>query len=312
MAECQGIEVYKPAKPPDLNARLKEEQGMLEKYFCPEKYPILYENDTPCFEREVKIKEDRIYILRVYVNDQYPQQLPDLVVFISPKLESPEPMPHGPDWSGSHDTHTYPRMHGFLRICHWHWAAWKTENMIYQVFNKGEEWLQAYEKYRITKKLPLELKQMELTEEETQKVAEQQLQQLVLSQRRAEYQMYRLHPNLLNQLWIDIWYTFGITSDILSQTNLPSVLPVLTADDKSYIQRLSTGHKFALQRVNEGPDGMMLPQLIRLECALKECKAVWPNWLIVILKFVSARLMMELRVYWRNMYMRPRNSPPYS
>ena len=31
---------------------------------------------------------------------------------------------------------------------------------------KGKEWLEAYEKYRLTKKLPLELEQMELTEEE--------------------------------------------------------------------------------------------------------------------------------------------------
>ena len=122
MAECQEIEVYKP---PDLKARLKEEQNMLERYFWPEKYPILYEDDTPCFERKVKIKEDRIYTLRVYVNSEYPNRLPDLVVL--------EPMPVGSDWNGSHDTHTYRRMHGFLRICHWHWAAWKTENMIYQV-----------------------------------------------------------------------------------------------------------------------------------------------------------------------------------
>ena len=150
---------------------------------------------------------------------------------------------------------------------------------------------------------------MELTEEETQRVAEQQLQQLVLSQRWADYQIYRLHLNFLNQLWIDIWSTFGITSDILSQYNLPLVLPVLTFEDESYVQRLFSGDKSALQRVNEGPDGMMLPQLIRLRCALKECKAVWPNWLIVILKFLSARLMKELHVYWRNMYIRPRSLP---
>ena len=150
---------------------------------------------------------------------------------------------------------------------------------------------------------------MKLTKEEQQRVAERQLQQLVISQRRVEYQMYRLQPNLLNQLWIDIWYTFGITSDILSQNNLPSVLPVLTVDDEKYIHRLFSGDKSALQRVNAGPDGMMLPQLIRLECALKECKAVWPSWLILILKFLSARLMMELHVYWRNMYIRPRSLP---
>ena len=164
MAQCQEIDVNTP---PDLKARLKEEQDMLERYFWPEKYPILYKNDTPCFEHEVKIKEDRIYNLRVYVNDHYPQRLPDLVVF-----KSPEPMPNGDDWNGSHDTHTYPRMHGFLHICHWHRAAWKTENMIFQVFNKGKEWLEAYEKYLTNgKRIPLELEQMKLTEEE--KIKEQ-------------------------------------------------------------------------------------------------------------------------------------------
>ena len=126
--EYGGVSGDRSLQTADLKARLKEEQDMLERYFYPEKYPILYKNDTPCFEHRVKIKEDRIYNLRVYVNDQYPQRLPDLVVF-----KSPEPMPDGSDWNGSHDTHTYQRMHGFLHICHWHWAAWKTENMIFQV-----------------------------------------------------------------------------------------------------------------------------------------------------------------------------------
>ena len=126
MAQCQEIEVNIP---PGLKARLEEEKDMLERYFYPEKYPILHKNDTPCFEREVEIKEDRIYNLRIYVNDQYPHLLPDLVVFNSPEL-----MPDGDDWNGSHRTHTHRRMYGnLLQICHWHWAAWKTENMIFQV-----------------------------------------------------------------------------------------------------------------------------------------------------------------------------------
>ena len=126
MAQCQEIEVYKP--PPDLEERLKEEQDILERYFWPEKYPILHKDGMPCFEHKVKIKEDRIYNLRVYVSSEYPRKLPRLVV-----CESPEPMPDGPDWNGSHHTHTYQRICGFLHICHWHWAAWKEENMIFQV-----------------------------------------------------------------------------------------------------------------------------------------------------------------------------------
>ena len=126
MAEGGEIEVYRPQ---DIQSRLKEEQETLDGYFWPEKFPILYINNQPCFEHTVILKNERTYKLRVYINDDYPDPLPILVV-----CESPEPMPVGqPHWSGSHNTHTYPPVDGFLRICHWHWAAWKRENMIFQV-----------------------------------------------------------------------------------------------------------------------------------------------------------------------------------
>ena len=125
MAESMEIERHKPF---DLNERLKDEQDVLEKYFnSPGKYPIMYkrEDNEWYFEHEVKINEERKYKLRVYVNGSYPDVLPDLVV-----CESPEPMP---EWGGSHETHTWGSKHGFLQICHWHRAAWKRENMIFQV-----------------------------------------------------------------------------------------------------------------------------------------------------------------------------------
>ena len=125
MAESMEIEMYKSF---DLEERLKYEQDMLEKYFnSPEKYPIMYKREDSewYFEHEVKINEERKYKLRVYVNGGYPDVLPDLVV-----CESPEPMPK---WGISHATHTWGFKHGFLQICHWHQAAWKRENMIFQV-----------------------------------------------------------------------------------------------------------------------------------------------------------------------------------
>ena len=125
MAESMEIEMYKPF---DINERLKDEQDVLEKYFnSPGKYPIMYKNEDNEWyvEHEVKINEERKYKLRVYVSGRYPDVLPDLVV-----CESPEPMP---EWRGSHATHTWGFKHGFLQICHWHWAAWKRENMIFQV-----------------------------------------------------------------------------------------------------------------------------------------------------------------------------------
>ena len=45
--------------------------------------------------------------------------------------------------------------------------------------------------------------------------------------------------------------------------NLP-ILPIITDDEIENMQRRLAGSEYALQRVNEGPDGMMLAQLIRL------------------------------------------------
>ena len=160
---------------------------------------------------------------------------------------------------------------------------------------------------------------MELTEEEKQRVAVQwqlQIQQQILTQQFLQQLAHSqrgpdcpTHPNSLNQLWIDIWRTFGVTSDILSQKNLPNLVPGVTVDEERCKQRLISGDRFALQRVNEGPDGIMIPQLIRFRYALNERKAVWPDWLTVLLKNLAKKLMMELEVYWRNMHIGPRSLP---
>ena len=135
---------------------------------------------------------------------------------------------------------------------------------------------------------------MKLTEEETQRVEQQQLvhAQLVQSQLEAAFQTHQLQLNLLNQLWSEILHMFGVNSNILLHHNLPT-LPVITDDEKENMRRRLASSEYALQRVNEGLDGIMLAQLYRLRCALIiECKAVWPNWLMVLLKFLSHRLMM--------------------
>ncbi len=108
-----------------------------------------------------------------------------------------------------------------------------------------------------------------------------------------EEETHQLQLNLLNQLRSEILHMFGVTSNILLHHNLPT-LPIITDDEIENMQRRLAGSEYALQIVNEGPDGMMLAQLYRLRCALIiECKAVWPNWLImVLLKFLSHRLMM--------------------
>ena len=143
----------------------------------------------------------------------------------------------------------------------------------------------------VTKKLPLELEEMELTEVETQR----EQQHLVQLQQSAAFPMVQSEEsNFLNQLWLEIWHMFGISREILSQHNLP-IFPVATVDEIRNTQRRLQGGESAIQRVNENPsDGIMLVQLIGLRCALIiEYKAVWPAWLVVHLNFLSHRLMME-------------------
>ena len=111
-----------------IKERLKFEQELLGPA---DKYPILRKNGRTCFEEEVKLNGIlgvRNYKLRVYLNDEDFNIVPDLVV-----CESPEPMPVGPDWNGCHDTHTYSRIHGYLRICHWNPVEKRKKYLIYQV-----------------------------------------------------------------------------------------------------------------------------------------------------------------------------------
>ena len=122
--------------------RLKYEKGFLEKYFSGEKFPKRMKNGDATFERDVKTSNGNIYRLRIYVGENYPRQLPELVVCGSPK-----PMPK---WGVSHETHTYEPKDGLLRICFFHPFRWTSENRLYEVFNKGEEWLEAYEQHLVT------------------------------------------------------------------------------------------------------------------------------------------------------------------
>jgi hypothetical protein len=98
------------------------------------------------------------------VGKNYPEQLPDLVVCASPK-----PMPKSSEWQGTHTTHTWPQKYGLLQICFYHPLCWTRKNMLYQVFEKGEQWLEAYEEHLATGKPMNELlSAMEPTEEELQ------------------------------------------------------------------------------------------------------------------------------------------------
>ena len=133
---------------------------------------------------------------------------------------------------------------------------------------------------------------MELTEEE-QVIARRldQQQQLVQLQQYAAFAMSQLDPNFL--MMLHPWLMSGITGDNLQ------IFPISSAitDDKirNTHRRLLRGES-ATQRVNEDVDGIMLAEWSKLRCAIVKYKAVWPTWLLVLLKFLSYRqhrLVME-------------------
>jgi hypothetical protein len=136
---------------------------------------------------------------------------------------------------------------------------------------------------------------MELTEEE-QVIAKRldQQQQLVQLQQYAAFAMSQLDPNFL--MMLHPWLMSGITGDNLQ------IFPISSAITDERIRnthrRLLRGES-ATQRVNEDLDEIMLAEWSKLRCAIAEYKAVWPTWLLILLKFLSHRqhrLMESLNV----------------
>ena len=147
-----------------LRLRLKHERDWLEKYYNGETFPWYWRNEMAVFERDITTSQNNVYRLRILVGKSYPNQLPDLVV-----CDSPKPMPKSEEWQGKHTTHTWPQKHGLLQICFYHPLCWTRQNKLYQVFEKGKQWLEAYEEHLATGKLISEiLAPMEPTEEELQ------------------------------------------------------------------------------------------------------------------------------------------------
>ena len=145
-----------------LRTRLIYEQKWLEKYYNGEKFPWRWRDGMVAFERDITTSKKNVYRLRILVGENYPDQLPELVVCSSPK-----PMPKSKEWQGTHTTHTWPQQYGLLQICFYRQVCWTAQNMLYQVFVKGEQWLEAYEDFLTTAKPIMEsLPTMEPTEEE--------------------------------------------------------------------------------------------------------------------------------------------------
>jgi hypothetical protein len=92
---------------------------------------------------------------------------------------------------------------------------------------------------------------MKLTEEEKEKVVQQRFAQF---QQHAALAMCQSDPNFLNELLR--WHMHAIIGGILSQRNLPIQAPISIDDD---------------------PNGIMLAELFRLQCAITECSLANPG-----------------------------------
>lgn len=124
--------------------RILEEEEILSVYF-PGRVTWLHGRTK--VEIKMTTNNENDYTLRVYLPEDFPNSVPDLVV-----TESPQPMP---DWQNNGQTHTLTRHDGFLRICHYRITRWSPDNNLYDVFMKGRLWLEAYEGHLRTS-LPLD------------------------------------------------------------------------------------------------------------------------------------------------------------
>ena len=153
--------------------------------------------------------------------------------------------------------------------------------MFSKVFDKGEKWLAAYEKYLKNGKLPLELEQMKLTDEEkvlARRVGQQQFLQVQLYAQLQALEMFPLDFNVLNQLW----HMSYKAREILSRCNLAR-FPVNTEE------RQLPATESVIRRLNG-----VIAEFYQLQNAIKEYKAVWPPRLIVLLTFLSQKLARRL------------------
>ena len=108
-------------------------------------------------EIRMKTNNDNEYCLRVYLPDDFPNSVPDMVVTSSPKRM--------PNWENNGQTHTLKPHDGFLRICHYRASRWSNDTTLYEVFMKGRLWLEAYESHLLTSK-PLDhfLRDMQISQ----------------------------------------------------------------------------------------------------------------------------------------------------
>ncbi len=123
--------------------RLAAEKRLLECYFRGCMKWIDPAGDTKV-DVALTTNNDNKYTLRLYIGQDFPNSVPQMLV-----VSSPKPMP---DWGGSGITHTSRKRDGFLKICHCHYSKWTDRISLFEVVMKGRIWLEAYEAHLSTGK----------------------------------------------------------------------------------------------------------------------------------------------------------------
>ena len=127
-------------------ARLVVEMDILDQYFGDK---VTWQNprgDTKV-ELELKSNSDADYKLRLYLDRDFPNSCP-LMVVVSPeqlRMKNGQPLP-----LLNNQFHTLETVDGFTKLCHFNPELWSPENTLYQVFMKGRLWIEAYEGHLAT------------------------------------------------------------------------------------------------------------------------------------------------------------------
>ena len=118
--------------------RLGVEKSILEKHFSSCVTWISPANVNAKIDAFIKCNSGKQYTLRVYIPNDFPNSCPNMVI--------KEPESRIPDFPDLRSSRIFQRNHeGYLLICHSNVSKWNTETTLFEVFVKGQLWLEAYE-----------------------------------------------------------------------------------------------------------------------------------------------------------------------
>jgi len=123
--------------------RLENERRDLERNFQRDKIWWTFLTEETYVEVEVSCTNEKKYVLRVYIPNDFPNSCPSVVVF------SPNGILRRANGSflrnASRSDHVLPSKDGYTQICHFRSDIWMGDATLSQVVKKGVIWLEAYE-----------------------------------------------------------------------------------------------------------------------------------------------------------------------